>query len=110
MPIRTRDGSRKDIDDHINSLKEDLAHFKQDVVGLLQSMVEAGKNTGTEVAHQAQREAAHRVQELRKGLERTRDRGKEALESTQHTIEHHPLAAVLTAIGAGFLFGRFFRS
>ena len=97
------------VAESVEALKEDLSHFKKDVLELVQGLAEVGKNKGNELTGRVREEVSHRVDQMRKGLEKVRDSGESSLHSVERTIERHPLMSVACALGMGVLISRFFR-
>ena len=110
MATRIHHPSKNDVAERVETLKDDLIEFKEDVVGLIESIMQAGKATGAELTEGAQREAAERIEAMRKRIDLAQDRGRQALDKTKQTIARHPFVSVLAAVGAGFVAARFFRS
>ncbi|RMD86609.1 MAG: hypothetical protein D6807_09360 [Alphaproteobacteria bacterium] len=86
--------ANKDFTTEIDAIKGDVSKLRED----MKALVEAVGETLEERGEEARARAAER-------LKAARERGEESLDELGKSIEQHPLTAVLTALGIGFLVG-----
>jgi ElaB/YqjD/DUF883 family membrane-anchored ribosome-binding protein len=81
-----------DLSKEIETLRADVAKLRTDLSGIAVSLKDLGKGRVKE--------------ELRKGMEGARDRGKKSVETVEQQIEQRPLLALLAAFGVGVVLGK----
>lgn len=86
----------------LERLRADIATIRNDLRELLAATADVGR-AGTTVAREKIKTG---VVEVKHAASVARQKGEEAVEGVQHTIQERPLTSVLIAFGLGLLIAR----
>jgi ElaB/YqjD/DUF883 family membrane-anchored ribosome-binding protein len=95
-----------DLSKEIETLRADVAKLRTDLSGIAVSLKDLGKGRVDEARSTLVELADSLKEELRKGMEGARDRGKKSVETVEQQIEQRPLLALLAAFGVGVVLGK----
>lgn len=95
-----------DLNKEIQTLREDVAKLRADLSGVAGALKDLGKGRVEEAKSTLTELAEALREELRKGMEGARSRGKRSVETVEEQIEQRPLLALLAAFGVGIVLGK----
>lgn len=98
-------GAAREID--LDGLKSEIEQLRSDLGSLFEAVLDAGGEKAEEAESTVREELTERLEQLRDSIAQAKERGEQAVESAQHTIEERPLISVLVAFGVGLLAGKF---
>lgn len=96
----------KDVD--LDGLKSEIEQLRSDLGSLVEAVLEGGKDKAESADATLREELQERLESLRDSLAQARERGEEAVETAQHTIEERPFVSVLVAFGVGMVAAKLF--
>lgn len=94
----------KDID--LDGLKSEIEQLRSDLGSLFEAVLNAGEDKAEDATSSMREELHERWEALRDSIEHAKERGEQAVETAQHTIEERPLISVMVAFGVGLLTGK----
>ena len=98
-------GAASDLD--LDGLKSELEQLRSDLGSLFEAVLDAGEGKADDVQSSVREELSERLETLRDSIAEIRERGEQAVETAQSTIEERPLLSVVVAFGIGLLAGKF---
>lgn len=93
--------SQLNLDKDIESLKENVANLRSDILQITQALLEKGKSE-TEVTKD------RLIDELKYDLDAAREKGKKTVESVERQIQEKPFLSLLIAFVIGLFLGKLF--
>lgn len=90
----------------IDQIKNDLRDLREDFSKLGKDVVRATRHGAESATDAARAEAQRRLEQLGDAWDSTKQHGAKAKHDVEHTIEKHPLAAVVIALGVGVVIGK----
>lgn len=94
-----------DVQQQMSDLKEDLLKLRGDLGGVLRTMMEATKSEAGEARERLETKAREQLDQIAAAMTGAREQGRVMAGRLCDQIETHPMASVLSAMGAGFIIG-----
>jgi ElaB/YqjD/DUF883 family membrane-anchored ribosome-binding protein len=91
------------------TFKDDVTRLREDVSGLAEALIRAGREEAGQARDKLEEEARHRLNQLRGTADDARSLGRSAFESLEGRIKERPLTSALVALAAGIVLGRIMR-
>lgn len=86
-------------------LKSDLQKLRSDLGDVLRTIVDATRSEAGEARERMETKAREQVDRFAATIDGMRDQGRVMADRVFDQIETHPMASILSALGAGFLIG-----
>lgn len=87
------------------ALKSDLTSLRSDVSSLIQTLLSGGREKAMSVKESTAEEAQRRLRQIGDSVGAARQRSQDAYRQAEQQVAEHPVVALLSAIGLGFLIG-----
>lgn len=94
-----------EIHEQMGDLREDFHRLRSDLNSILHTMMDATRSEAGEAKEKLEAKAREQLDQLAHAVSGARDQGREMAGKLCNQIETHPMASVLSALGAGFLIG-----
>ena len=91
----------------VKALQEDLRRLRADMSELAKALLSSGAEGARDVRDRVVGGAEAGVDRVRELLHSLRSQGKGATARIEEGLTRHPIASLLSAIGLGYLVGRF---
>lgn len=107
--VSARSSASADLRRDIDSVKEDLAALRVDLVAAMRDMVDAGKSEAGDARDRLEGALRDRLERMGETARQAAARGKKAVESAERYVEDNPLQSLAVAFGVGVLLGAVLR-
>ncbi len=113
MTTKANEKDRKEHSEQLHGeladLRADFGKLRGDVANLVETLVEAGKETADDARKRMQNQAEHRLEQMRSGLKEMGRYGQDSLGSVEECVRQRPLSSIGIAVGVGYILGRLLR-
>lgn len=92
--------------DELDQLREDLKAVRADLAALGKDLVSVTKSGAASASEAARDEARKRLEQLTDAWDDAKDSTRAAKRDVERTIEDHPFASVMIALGVGVVVGK----
>jgi len=96
----------KNVQDELQTLKDDVAKLRTDVSELVGLLKDLGADKIDEARGTVEEGLRARREQLRESVGRAKARGKKAADDIEEQITEHPLSSLLAAFGLGFIIAK----
>lgn len=96
---------QSELHEQMGDLREDFHRLRSDLNGILRTMMDATRSEAGEAKDKLEAKAREQLDHLASAVSGARAQGREMAGKLCDQIETHPMASVLSALGAGFLIG-----
>lgn len=98
------------IEQELQNLKSDVAALRSDISDLARTMGEIGTRRAHAFRDQVADDIRNSREELRRRLDKARDRGRQAYHDVEEQVTEHPLGSLAAAVGIGFILAKLLNS
>ncbi len=98
--------AEREVDQEIQSLREDLAILRSDIADLSSSVRDMASHRAHGVKASIEDDVRETRERLRERIAEARAQGARSVEDFEESIGQHPLASVATAVGVGFVLAK----
>ncbi len=88
------------------TFKSDVTKLREDVAGLAEALIQAGRQGAGEAKDKLQEEARERLSQLRGTVDEAKAVGRSVFGYVEDQISERPLTSVLVALATGIVLGK----
>lgn len=96
----------RDLSREMETLRDDMGKLRADISAVAETLKDLGKSRVDDAKASLSGLVDSLKEELLRGWEGARERGKKSVETVEHQIEQRPFISVLAAFGVGVLLGK----
>jgi ElaB/YqjD/DUF883 family membrane-anchored ribosome-binding protein len=96
----------KNVQDELQTLKDDIAKLRTDVSQLVDVLKDLGVEKVDSARASVEEEIQAQRERVRDAIGKAKDRGKKTADDIEDHITEHPLSSLLAAFGLGFIIAK----